>query len=254
MIYPIPAFSDNYIWCLSENGRAIVVDPGDDAPVQQYLQEHGLELAAILVTHHHYDHVGGVKGLLKAYPGVAVYGPENACPDISHRLADGDTLSVLGHHFSVLSVPGHTLDHIAYFCDDPDHCLVFCGDTLFAGGCGRLFEGTPAVMLKSLRKLMALPKRTAVYCTHEYTLANLQFAIEVEPDNTNLQQRLIETQDLRQRGTPTLPSTLEAELLSNPFLRTEEASVKRRVIEHAQLKHWDDSSIFGQLRAWKDTF
>lgn len=254
MIYPIPAFSDNYIWCLSENGAAVVVDPGDDAPVHQYLQEQGLTLAAILITHHHYDHVGGIKGLVDAYPGVTVYGPENACPDITHRLADGDELSLLGHRLSVLAVPGHTLDHIAYFCDEPDRHLVFCGDTLFAGGCGRLFEGTPAVMLKSLQKLMALPKQTAIYCTHEYTLANLQFAIEVEPGNSDLQQRLLNTQDLRQRGTPTLPSTLDIELRSNPFLRTDEASVRQPVIEHAQLEHWDDTTIFGQLRAWKDTF
>ncbi len=251
----MPAFDDNYIWMLHDGHQALVVDPGDEQPVLQALQAHGLQLSAILVTHHHADHVGGVDALRTA-TGAAVYGPAGeTMPEPLQRLSDGDTLDLLGLHFTVLDVPGHTAGHIAYFHDPgaaASQPLLFCGDTLFSGGCGRLFEGTPAQMLASLDRLAALPASTRVCCAHEYTLSNLRFARAVEPDNAALQDYSRQCEALRARQLPTLPSTIAIERDINPFLRSRQPPVARAV--QARAAAADDVSVFASLREWKNQF
>ncbi|BBP65433.1 hydroxyacylglutathione hydrolase [Pseudomonas sp. Cab53] len=252
-ISALPAFTDNYIWLLQDHStrRCAVVDPGDAAPVQAWLDAHpGWVLSDILITHHHHDHVGGVQALKKA-TGATVHGPagENI-PARDTALNDHDTVNVLGWDFEVFAVPGHTLGHIAYY----HHGLLFCGDTLFAAGCGRLFEGTPAQMHHSLSRLAALPEDTLVYCTHEYTLSNLKFAAAVEPDNPDIAARLAKVSQQRSDGVTTLPSTLALEKLTNPFLRTTETSVKQKADERSGQRNQTPSEVFAALRAWKDTF
>lgn len=253
-LIPLPAFSDNYIWMLHNGRDALVVDPGDAEPVRGALAQHGVRLSDILITHHHHDHVGGVDALREA-TGARVWGPAGeAMPEPLTRLRDGDAVSVLGLSFSVLDVPGHTAGHIAYFCADIDGApLVFCGDTLFSGGCGRLFEGTPQQMLNSLDRLSALPAQTRVCCTHEYTLANLRFALAVEPDNLALQRHQLDCQALRERHLPTLPSQIGTERAINPFLRSREPSVVDAV--RSQVPEADDEvAVFAALREWKNGF
>ena len=238
---------------LHDGHQALVVDPGDEQPVLQALQSHGLQLQAILVTHHHADHVGGVDALRKA-TGAAVYGPAGeTMPEPLQRLGEGDTLDLLGLRLTVLEVPGHTAGHIAYFCEGGDGApLLFCGDTLFSGGCGRLFEGTPAQMLASLDKLAALPGHTQVCCAHEYTLGNLRFARAVEPDNVALQRYSARCEALRAQQHPTLPSTLAVERDINPFLRAREAAVTQAM--QARGAAGDAVSVFAALREWKNQF
>ncbi len=255
-IFRIPAFSDNYLWvAVGANQQALVVDPGDATPIEAFLAARGLTLAAILVTHHHPDHTGGVDQLAAAH-GCPIYGPQSArIPQVTHILAEGDALEVLGCTFSILEVPGHTLDHIAYFSVDADeHPVLFCGDTLFAGGCGRLFEGTPAQMLSSLGKLATLPQDTRIYCAHEYTLANLRFADAVEQDNSELQQRLAEVSRMRDRGEPTVPSTLAQELATNPFMRATAPSVRAAATSRLGHPPADAAETFAAIRSWKDNF
>ncbi|MFN7779748.1 MAG: hydroxyacylglutathione hydrolase [Betaproteobacteria bacterium] len=250
-IEPIPAFADNYIWLLTQGDRAAVVDPGDAAPVLDALRARQLRLAAILVTHHHGDHGGGVPAL--ATPGVPVYGPAGeTIPGRTHALVEGDAIEVLGTEFQVLDVPGHTGGHIAYYARDMQ--ALFCGDTLFAAGCGRLFEGTPAQMVGSLAKLAALPPATRVYCAHEYTLANLRFARAVEPDNAALAARSERCAALRASGTPTVPSTLAEELATNPFLRCEVAAVRAAAERIDAGTAAGPVATFAALRAWKNRF
>ncbi len=253
-IHPIPAFSDNYIWLLDNgDGSALVVDPGDAAPVVAALAEHNLTLAGILITHHHFDHVGGL-GTLKDEYACPVYGPANgAIQGIDHSLGDGDELRIGAYNFQVITVPGHTLDHIAYFQREPE-ALLFCGDTLFAGGCGRIFEGTPEMMHQSLQRLAALPEETAVYCAHEYTLANLAFARAADPANSALQQRELDAQALRARDTPTVPSTIALEQATNPFLRSALPALREALPQGNSLTADDSVGIFAALRAWKDEF
>lgn len=251
---PLPAFADNYIWILHDGHNAVVVDPGDAQPVKAYLAKQGLQLSAILVTHHHPDHVGGVDALRDATSAV-VYGPAREhIPEPLTRLTQGDAIEVLGLRFRVLDVPGHTAGHIAYVCDNWDGApLLFCGDTLFSGGCGRLFEGTPAQMLASLDSLAALPGNTRVCCTHEYTLSNLKFAQAVEPHNTDLQAYTVHCKALRAAGQPTLPTSLTTERRINPFLRTREANVIRAAQAFSTQAH-DEVSIFAAVRQWKNEF
>jgi hydroxyacylglutathione hydrolase len=252
-ISALPAFTDNYIWLLQDHRtqRCAVVDPGDAAPVQAWLDAHPeWTLSDILITHHHHDHVGGVEHL-KSLTGAKVYGPASEnIPGRDVALKDDDKVSVLGWDFDVHAVPGHTLGHIAYY----HHGLLFCGDTLFAAGCGRLFEGTPQQMHTSLSRLAALPEDTLVYCTHEYTLSNLKFAAAVEPGNPDIAARLEKVALQRQNGVMTLPSTLALEKLTNPFLRTAETLVTQKVDERNGAQDRAPSEVFAALRAWKDTF
>jgi len=254
-VEPIPAFNDNYIWLLSQSstGEAFVVDPGDAAPVEEALRARELALKGILVTHHHFDHVGGLKALCAAHDPV-VYGPHNPAIDgITRRLAAGDRVEVLGHDFEVLAVPGHTLDHIAFFHPGATP-LLFCGDTLFAGGCGRLFEGTAPMMLASLESIAALPPETLVYCAHEYTLSNLAFARAVEPANTDLEARIAQAEAARARQEPTVPSRLALELATNPFLRCKEHDLLESLRAQGKLPAGDTADVFAGVRAWKDNF
>lgn len=253
---PLPAFTDNYIWMLHNGRQAIVVDPGDSAPVLEALQKLGLELQAILVTHHHADHVGGVDAVREA-TGAAVYGParENI-PEPLQRLAQGDTVDALGLRFGVIDVPGHTAGHIAFYCPDVDGApLLFCGDTLFSGGCGRLFEGTPAQMLGSLDQLAQLPDDTRVCCTHEYTLSNLKFARAVEPGNVALLNYTTACEALRADGQPTLPSRLDLEREINPFLRVRQPAVAQAAQGYDARVNQDDAvAVLAALRHWKNEF
>jgi hydroxyacylglutathione hydrolase len=254
IITPLPAFNDNYLWLLARGGHAVVVDPGDAEPVQRALDDQGLELDAILVTHHHGDHVGGVAELASR-ADATVYGPRSeSIPRRDVALAAGDVVEVLGVRFDVFDVPGHTAGHIAYFAAALTPPALFCGDTLFAGGCGRLFEGTPAQMLASLDRLAALPDDTRVYCAHEYTLANLRFALAVEPGNAALMQRVDAVRALRTRGTPTVPSLLAEERATNPFLRTDVLAVRAAAQAHGAAAQADRVAIFAALRAWKNDF
>ncbi|MBI6554349.1 MULTISPECIES: hydroxyacylglutathione hydrolase [Pseudomonas] len=252
-ISALPAFTDNYIWLLQEpqSRRCAVVDPGDAAPVLAWLKQNpGWTLSDILVTHHHHDHVGGVEAL-KRVSGATVYGPAHeTIPARDVALQDNQRISVLGWDFAVYAVPGHTLGHIAFYHPG----VLFCGDTLFAGGCGRLFEGTPAQMHASLQRLAALPADTRVYCTHEYTQSNLRFAQAVEPDNADIAERVENVNRLRARGEITLPSNLALEKRTNPFLRTAETSVKQKADERNGRDNRSGDEVFASLRAWKDKF
>jgi len=251
----LPAFTDNYIWLLQDTKqrRCAVVDPGDAGPVEAWLASKSeWQLTDILITHHHFDHVGGIERL-KAATGARVLGPANeSIPGRDLGLSDGDHVDVLGLSFSVMAVPGHTLGHIAYL--QADQHWLFCGDTLFAGGCGRLFEGTAEQMHSSLSRLAALPEQTQVYCTHEYTLSNLRFASAVEPENSAISQRLQQVTQWRENAQISLPSSIGLERATNPFLRSTQPAVRDRIAEREG--HGDQNSVrvFAALRAWKDTF
>lgn len=256
-IEPVKAFKDNYLWVFHRPGQAeaVVVDPGDAAPVQHYLTAAGLKLTAIMITHHHADHIGGVSELLKHWQ-VPVYGPASSrIPQVTRPLQEGEEIVLLGTRFRVLTVPGHTLEHIAYFAEQAEGGpLVFCGDTLFAGGCGRMFEGTPPMMYASLQKLANLPGNTRVYCTHEYTLSNLNFAKAVLGDSDALLRRAHDEQRKRDQDQPTLPSTMQLELATNPFLRCEDPVVLQALSQKQQIDSRDPATVFGALRRWKDNF
>ena len=259
----VPAFSDNYLWVLSSaktqgKGSAqsdkgmVVVDPGDASPVLQALKTNRGTLEAILITHHHADHIGGLETLLKHFPDAQVYAPDDSrIHSVNQIVREGDTvfLNCLGCEFSVIEVPGHTRSHIAYYGDGK----LFCGDTVFACGCGRLFEGTPEQMHASLTKILALPDDTEIYCAHEYTLDNIAFAKWVEPDNRDLIAREHSEQEKRHRDVPTVPSTLRLEKQTNPFLRFDEESVIRAAEQFAGRQLNNAADVFGTIRYWKDT-
>ena len=251
-ITAIPAFTDNYLWLLSCGSDAVIVDPGDAAPVLRELETRSLKLRAILITHWHPDHIGGLPALKSRFD-VPVYGPRaesQKIPGLTRLLDDGDQIRVLGLGLQVLAMPGHTLGHIAYSAPG----LLFCGDTLFSGGCGRLFEGTPAQMHHSLSRLAALPPETRVYCTHEYTLSNLAFARAVEPDNATLAMHIETVKAQRARGEPSLPSTLAIEAAINPFLRADVIAVRAAAARHSGHKLETTVDVFTELRRWKDGF
>jgi hydroxyacylglutathione hydrolase len=254
-VSPVRAFSDNYIWLIRTPGDpagAAVVDPGDARPVEEALDRDGLRLRAILVTHHHPDHVGGVCDLVTRH-GAPVLGPaREEIPCASRRLSGGEQVNLeeLDLEFSVLDIPGHTLGHIAFH----GHGAVFCGDTLFSAGCGRLFEGTPAQMSASLDRLAQLPEATRLYCGHEYTVANLRFAQAVEPANRDVAVSLEASRELRSRDEPTLPSTIGLERRINPFLRCREPAVKAAAAARAGRALSSVEEVFAVIRSWKDGF
>jgi hydroxyacylglutathione hydrolase len=255
-VHPVPAFADNYIWLIESPAAPsslVAVDPGDAAPVIAALESRGASLAAILLTHHHPDHVGGVGELKQAWPAAAVIAPADARIERQTRTVhDGERCDFpdLGLGFAILHVPGHTVSHIAFW----GHGALFCGDTLFSAGCGRMFEGTAEQMNASLHRLAALPPETAVYCGHEYTAANLKFALEVEPSNDAALAYRARVAKLREAGRPSLPSTLGLELEVNPFLRCAHPGVRQTASRHAGKPLTETAAVFGVLRAWKDQF
>jgi hydroxyacylglutathione hydrolase len=255
---PVPAFTDNYIWLVSNGRDAVVVDPGEAAPVRAFLAQRRLRLSAILLTHHHADHVGGVADLC-GHPSIPVYGPAaEAIAEVTHPLSGGDRvrLESPAMDLAVLDVPGHTRGHIAYFQDGRPGAAphVFCGDTLFACGCGRLFEGTPEQMLASLDALAALPGETQVHCAHEYTLANIRFALACEPGNAELRAWQDEAAARRAREEPTLPTTIAHERAVNPFLRAQRDEIRATLAEQLHEKVPDKLTSFTLMREWKNRF
>jgi hydroxyacylglutathione hydrolase len=254
-LIPIPAFNDNYIWMLHDGQRALVVDPGEAAGVRDTLARLGLRLDTILITHHHADHTGGVSELREA-TGARVIGPAfETMPEPLARVSGGEHVDALGLRFEVIDVPGHTAGHIAYVHRPADGAapILFCGDTLFSAGCGRLFEGTAEQMHASLERLAALPGDTRVCCAHEYTLSNLRFAAAVEPGNAAVAEHTVRCEAQRARGEPTLPSTLALERALNPFLRCTEPAVVRAAQAHGAADA-SGPAVFAALREWKNVF
>lgn len=258
-VTPIPAFRDNYFWLISKQGYAIIVDPGDATPVIDYLEANKLTLVGILITHHHSDHIGGIRQLKSRY-NATVWGPQNdPVKDLDNTCQQGDKVSIpqLDINFQVLSVAGHTLGHIAYFLpkshQNPNS--LFCGDTLFSAGCGRLFEGTPGQMLGSIKKLMALPEETLIYPAHEYTLDNLKFARALEPNNQALIDYQNKVESLRKQQLPSLPTQLAQELNINPFMRFQEKSIidKAKSLNKTSNK-LSETEVFATIRHYKDNF
>ncbi|WP_137176116.1 hydroxyacylglutathione hydrolase [Massilia sp. HP4] len=256
-VLTLPAFKDNYLWLIHDGINAAIVDPGEAAPVKAALAAHKLRLTAILLTHHHADHTGGVPGLLEDWE-VPVFGPRNDGIElVTHPLGQGERIAVPGLDLAldVLDVPGHTLGHIAYVRRESGADWLFCGDTLFGAGCGRLFEGTPRQMMDSLAQLAALPGETLVYCAHEYTLSNLRFAQAVEPGNAALEDRVRADGARREAGRPTIPSTIALEQATNPFIRYGEARIVQSLVEAGRLQPGATQvDTFAALREWKNTF
>jgi hydroxyacylglutathione hydrolase len=253
-VRPIPAFDDNYIWLLTEPGcrNAAVVDPGDADPVMETLAERGLELSSVLITHHHGDHVGGLADLIDAWPGLRLYGPDDPrIRRVTDRVVEGDSVQPAGLscRFKVIELPGHTSSHIGFLGQG----LLFCGDTLFAAGCGRVFDGTYEQLSGSLRRIAALDPETLCYCAHEYTLANLGFALWVEPKSPEILARQAQAQATRAQGLPTVPSRLALELSTNPFLRTGEPAAVAAAEGFAGHKLEGHAAVFEALRRWKDS-
>lgn len=266
-ISPIRALDNNYFWVIrpdSADPKVYIIDPGDAVPVIAYLKEHQLQLSGILITHRHGDHINGIEALLQLWP-VNVYGPESSLiPQVTHKLTHGDRLNLPMLNLDVIAVPGHTSEHIAYFMPSPpplqleenttNQPALFCGDVLFGGGCGRLFDGPAEAMFNSLQLLAALPDDTQVYCAHEYTLSNLEFALAVEPLNTDLIERLAYVRNLHAAKEITLPSNILLEKRTNPFLRCQENGVKNFVAQHANCRIESTIDVFASLRLIKNTW
>ena len=251
-IEPIKAFNDNYIWLVTTNEGSIVIDPGESKNTLDLLRNKQIDLTNILITHHHFDHTGGIVDLSKNNT-LDVYGPSNGIESITKRVANGDVIDVIGLSFEIIEIPGHTLDHIAYYSFNKGDPILFCGDTLFSGGCGRVFEGTHEQMHNSLAKLKQLPSNTKIYCGHEYTESNFKFALEVDPLNEDLQIRLNEVKRLRELEIPTLPSTLESELKTNPFLRCDNKDIQESIHQKFNTPKLE-VDVFKAIREWKDNF
>lgn len=263
-IHGIPAFSDNYIWCLfDDKGNAIIIDPGCAEPVEQFLNDNNLKLEAILVTHHHHDHIGGVKQLKERY-SPKIFGFKEANFDfLDVKVNEGQSFKVLNLEFKTLEVPGHTLDHIAFYVDIPTidsqgntsaQPSLFCGDTLFSAGCGRLFEGTAEQMLNSLNKLASLPNNTLIYCAHEYTLSNLAFAKTLMPNNEALSTYIRLCEEKRRKGYATIPTVLSTEIEINPFLRSHDPEIYSSLKNEGLIEEYINQEVFRAVRKAKDSF
>ncbi|MCB5160606.1 hydroxyacylglutathione hydrolase [Marinomonas algarum] len=258
-VFPLPAFQDNYIWILQDKESSAIwaIDPGDAEVVTQYCKNEGKNLRGILITHHHKDHTGGVAAL-KDDTNCSVFGPAHLSHLVTHPVDQGDHLTVFSHQFDVLATPGHTLDHLCYFSESlhsDQTPMLFCGDTLFRGGCGRIMEGTPEQMLKAMNTIASLPDNTKIYGTHEYTLANYRFALSLEPDNTELQRNYLRCQTLREQQQPTLPTELHIEKKTNPFLRSHLSTVKTMAAQQLNEEiSLNPVLAFSQVRRAKDSF
>ncbi len=250
-VEPIKAYTDNYIWLVSTNEGSIVVDPGESKEILNLIDTNKIDLKGVLITHHHYDHTNGLLDLTNKM-NLEVYGPEKI-EGINNIVNESDKFSIIGIDFEVIKIPGHTLDHLAFYSFNDEDPILFCGDTLFAGGCGRVFEGTFEQMFWSLKKISNYPKETKVFCGHEYTLSNLKFALEVDKDNKDLICEFNNIEKLTSSGIPSLPTNLNKELKMNPFLRCNDVHIKNKVIEKFDIID-DELEIFTALRKWKDNF
>jgi hydroxyacylglutathione hydrolase len=253
-IEPIKAFSDNYIWLLINEKNAFAVDPGEAKPLNEVLESKKLSLKGVLITHHHFDHSGGITELQETH-NIKVYGPRgNHIKGITHPVGNGDEIDIFGHQFLALSTPGHTDDQIAYFNNSLTKPVLFSGDTLFAAGCGRLFEGTALEMFNSLNIFAGLPSETLVYCGHEYTLSNLLFASTVEPLNKDILKRIEEVKALRANNIASLPSSIKLEMKTNPFMRCDKKLVIKAAEKHSLQKLNSPSEVLASIRNWKDNY
>ena len=250
-VEPIKAYTDNYIWLVSTNEGSIVVDPGESKEILNLIETNKIDLKGVLITHHHYDHTNGLLDLTNKM-NLEVYGPKKI-QGINNIVKESDKFSLIGIDFEVIEIPGHTLDHLAFYSSNNKDPILFCGDTLFAGGCGRVFEGTFEQMFKSLKKISNYPKETKIFCGHEYTLSNLKFALEVDKDNKQLSDEYINVKKLISSDIPSLPTNLNKELKVNPFLRCNEINIKNKVIDKFDIID-DELEIFTALRKWKDNF
>ena len=250
-VEPIKAYTDNYIWLVSTNEGSIVVDPGESKEILNLIDANEIDLKGVLITHHHYDHTNGLLDLTNKM-NLEVYGPEKI-EGINNIVNESDKFSLIGIDFEVIEIPGHTLDHLAFYSPNNEDPILFCGDTLFAGGCGRVFEGTFEQMFESLKKISNYPKETKIFCGHEYTLSNLKFALEADEDNKQLADEYINVKKLISSDIPSLPTNLNKELKVNPFLRCNEINIKNKVIDKFDIID-DELEIFTALRKWKDNF
>ena len=250
-VEPIKAYTDNYIWLVSTNEGSIVVDPGESKEILNLIDNNKIDLKGVLITHHHYDHTNGLLDLTNKM-NLEVYGPKKI-EGINNIVKESDKFSLIGIDFEVIEIPGHTLDHLAFYSSNNEDPILFCGDTLFAGGCGRVFEGTFEQMFMSLKKISKYPKETKVFCGHEYTLSNLKFALEVDKDNKDLLNEFNNIEKLISLDIPSLPTNLNKELKLNPFLRCHDIDIKNKVIEKFDIID-DELQIFTALRKWKDNF
>ena len=251
IVEPIKAYTDNYIWLVSTNEGSIVVDPGESEEILNLIDSNKIDLKGVLITHHHYDHTNGLLDLTNKM-NLEVYGPKKI-EGINNIVKESDKFSLIGINFEVIEIPGHTLDHLAFYSFNNKDPILFCGDTLFAGGCGRVFEGTFEQMFKSLKKISNYPKETKIFCGHEYTLSNLKFALEVDEDNKLLADEYINVKNLISSDIPSLPTSLNKELKMNPFLRCNEINIKNKVTDKFDIID-DELEIFTALRKWKDNF
>ena len=251
IVEPIKAYTDNYIWLVSTNEGSIVVDPGESKEILNLIDANEIDLKGVLITHHHYDHTNGLLDLTNKM-NLEVYGPKKI-EGINNIVKESDKFSLIGIDFEVIEIPGHTLDHLAFYSSNNKDPILFCGDTLFAGGCGRVFEGTFEQMYKSLKKISNYPKETKIFCGHEYTLSNLKFALEVDEDNKQLADEYINVKKLISSDIPSLPTNLNKELKVNPFLRCNEINIKNKVIDKFDIID-DELEVFTALRKWKDNF
>ena len=250
-VEPIKAYTDNYIWLVSTNEGSIVVDPGESKEILNLINTNRIDLKGVLITHHHYDHTNGLLDLTNKM-NLEVYGPKKI-EGINNIVYEYDKFSLIGIDFEVIEIPGHTLDHLAFYSSNGKDPILFCGDTLFSGGCGRIFEGTFEQMYRSLKKISNYPKETKVFCGHEYTLSNLKFALEVDKDNKDLKDEFNKIEKLISSGIPSLPTNLNKELKINPFLRCHDIEIKNKVIEKFDIID-NELEIFTALRKWKDSF